>query len=256
MSMAPQKRSRDYYSSSGPKRSFSQAWGYIPANQPSSRNGYSSGSYKSKSKNSGPYGSLVQTTNHVNPLYPPPEAKYCDRGQNGADFDPGTVAPSPIPNTGTIFIINAIATGVGSQQRIGSQITMRNISYRFELDLPAVVANQVPTSGRVMLIWDRQPNSNAPAFTDIFTDVSYLSFMQPGAAQRFVILRNQQFSLSPQGDQSLFFEGFCKINMKSTYAASTNPNSGALLLVYIGDQGTAINQPTISGCWRTRFVDN
>lgn len=224
--------------------------------------GRSSGRYSSRSSyrsgRSGPYQALVQNNFHTHPVYPRPEVKTSDVNQLGAAFTGATV-PTPIGSAGTVSVLNALAQGGEINARIGQQVSTRNCSYRYELDLPVLPADQVPTSGRVMLIWDRQPNSAVAAFTDIFTSASYLAYVLPGGAQRFVILRNQQFSLSPNGDQTLFFEGYIKINMTSTYAPETvsnNPVSGALLLAFIADQTAAANRPTISGCFRTRFIDN
>lgn len=217
-----------------------------------------SGRYAGRS-NRGPYSALTYGDRHQNPIYPTPEVKYTDIGQDGNGFA-AVPAVTPIGTTASIACLNQITAGTGVNQRIGSQITVRNCSYRFELDLPNPAATPtgvpVPTSGRVILIWDKQSNAALPTFTQIFNVNNYLSFIQPGAVQRFTILRNQQFSLSPNGDQTLFFEGFCRINMRTTYSSGAIPNSGALLLVLIGDQTTATQQPTISGCWRTRYLDN
>lgn len=223
--------------------------------------GRSNGRYSSKGsgRRSGPYNALTQFQNHTHPVYPKPEVKTKDTDVLGADFT-GAPVPTPIPSSGVVSVINALAQAGAVNSRIGQQVSTRNCTYRYEVDLPAA-PNAVPTSGRVMIVWDRQPNNAVAAFTDIFTNASYLAYVNPAAAQRFVILRNQQFSLSPNGDQTLFFEGYCKINMTSTYntptAVPTNiPNTGALLLVYIADQTAAANRPIISGCFRTRFMDN
>lgn len=213
--------------------------------------------YNNVFRQSGPYRNLTYGDRHQNPVYPTPEVKYSDLGQDGNGFLTSPLV-SPITAAGSVSCLNQINAGTGVNQRIGTQVTIRNVSYRFEVDLPTTVANQVPTSGRVILLWDKQSNGALPIYLNIFNVANYLSFMNPSAAQRFTILRNQQFSLSPNGDQTLFFEGFCRINMKCTYNSSGGsiPNSGALLLVFIADQTAAINQPTLSGCWRVRYLDN
>lgn len=222
------------------------------------KNGYTSrttrGGYSSRS--SGPYRVLTYSDRHTNPAYPKPEVKLTDTNAQGTAYAGN--APNTIQTGGIVLFLNQLAQGVSNGQRIGSQVSIKSCAYRYELDLPALPANQVPTSGRVMLIWDKQPNGSLSTYTNIFGVNNYLSFMTPGNADRFVVLRNQQFSLSPNGDQVLFFEGYCKINMRSTYSSdgSSNPQTGALLLVYIGDQGPAVNQPTINGCWRVRYMDN
>lgn len=207
---------------------------------------------------SGPYQSLSQSDRHQNPVYPTPEVKYLDSGADGNGFT--SAAQFAMSGAGFIACINDVGAGTNFFQRVGNQITVRNVSYRFELDLPnpnsSPAGVPVPTSGRVMLIWDKQSNGALPAYTDIFNLANYLSFMNPAAAQRFTILRNQQFSLSSNGDETLFFEGYCQINMRTTFGSVATPTTGALLLVYISDQTTAVSQPLISGCWRVRYLDN
>jgi len=236
-------------------------------NQPRNRYGTSRGTSNSQyykngvgnkryRRSAGPYTVLTSSDRHTNPSYPKPEVKLIDINAAGTAYNGSSV--QNIPQTGIVVLLNALPQGVSNGSRLGSQVATKSCAYRFELDLPALDTNRVPTSGRVMLIWDKQPNNSAATYSTIFTAINYLSFMTPGNADRFVILRNQQFSLSPNGDQVLFFEGYCKINMRTTYTfdAGSNPQSGALLLVYIGDQATAANQPTINGCWRTRYMDN
>lgn len=216
----------------------------------------SRGNYNSSFRAS-PYGQLSQNVTHVNPRLPPPEIKTFDIAANGA-IPVATPASISIPNTGAVILLNGMNSGSTSSTRVGLSCVIKNCSYRFEVDLPVDPADQVPTSGRVMLIWDRQPNQTLATYTDIFTVANYLSFAVNIGFSRFVVLRNQQFSLSPNGNQSLFFEGFAKINMKTTYGTATAPSvpaSGALYAVVISDQALADNQPLLSGCWRVRYVD-
>lgn len=214
--------------------------------------------YRRYRRRTGPYRVLTSTQRHTNPLRPRPELKIYDADHAGVS-PPATPAAN-IPNTGVVVCVNQMITGTGTQNFVGNQITIKQASMRFEVDLPATPANQVPTSGRVMLIWDRQPNGAVPAFNTIFSSNSYLAFANINTRDRFVVLRNQQFSLSPNGNQTLFFEEFVDINMTTTFvsgqATAAVPQTGALLFVYISDQSGADNQPTIAGIIRVRYYDN
>lgn len=203
----------------------------------------------------GPYRVLTSGQRHSNPIYPKPELKIYDADHAGVS--PPATAAAPISNTGTVVCLNQMVTGTGVQQFTGNQVSIKGCSYRFELDLPTTGA--VPTSGRVLLIWDKQPNGSTAAFTDIFQQASYLSFGNVNNRERFTILRNDQFSLSPNGDQTLFFEQFVSINMLTTFVNGQSsagvPQTGALLLAYVGDQ-TGATRPTIAGWFRVRYFDN
>jgi len=221
-------------------------------------NPYNSRANYYRPRRSGPYRALTGGTRHTNPVYPKPELKFYDADEAGVN--PPANTPAAISNVGTVACLNQLTTGTGVQNFLGNQIAVKSISYRVELDLPAVAANQVPTSGRVVLIWDKQPNGTLAPFTSIFQAANYLSYINNNFRDRFVILRNDQFSLSPNGDQTIFFERNVKINMLTTFAnlqgAAAVPQTGALLLAYIGDQATAANQPTINGWFRIRYYDN
>lgn len=221
----------------------------------------SSNTYQKKSYGSsrrGPYKTLTTGNRHTNPVYPKPELKLYDADHAGVS--PPATPAAAITNAGTVVCCNRMVTGTGVQQFTGNQVAVKSVAYRFEVDLPATSANQVMTSGRVMLVWDKQPNGNIAAYTDIFSTASYLSFANVNTRERFVILRNDQISLSPNGQQTVFLERFVKVNMLTTFtnaqAAPAAPITGALLLVYISDQGTPANQPTITGLVRVRYYDN
>lgn len=224
---------------------------------------YYSNSYRSRS---GPYRALTSSGRHTHPTYPRPEVKYFDQFQNGT-YSNTTGAPpaTSITDSGLVYVLNDLtvvnANAFGGV--IGNQVSIKSCSYRFEVALPAAMDSApVPTSGRVVLVWDKQPNSQPASFNQIFDALNYLAFKNMAYRDRFVILRNQQFSLSPNGDETLFFEGYCPINMQSTYQIATSstvnsvPYTGALLLAYISDQANSINQPTLTGVWRTRYIDN
>lgn len=211
--------------------------------------------YKNYRRKTGPYRVLTSNQRHTNPIYPRPECKIYDADHAGVS--PPATAAASIPNTGTVVCVNQMVTGTGVQQFVGNQVTIKSAAMRFEVDLGATPA---PTSGRVMLIWDKQPNGAVAGFTTIFSSASYLAFANVNTRERFVVLRNQQFSLSPNGNQTLFFEEYVPINMTTTFvsgqAAPAVPQTGALLFVYIADQATVANQPVITGLIRVRYYDN
>lgn len=214
--------------------------------------------YRNYRRRVGPYRVLTSNQRHTNPLYPRPECKIYDADQAGVS--PPATSPVSINSSGTVVCVNQMLTGTGVQQFTGNQVTIKSVAMRFEVDLPPAPASQVPTSGRVMLIWDRQPNGTVASFTTIFSSASYLAFANVNTRERFVVLRNRQYSLSPNGTQTIFFEEYVPVNMTTTFTNGQSsagvPQTGALLLVYIGDQSTAANQPTILGIVRVRYYDN
>lgn len=243
-----------------PKRRLLPSSWYTAGPQPSiSSNSTRSRQYSRRStgySRTGPYRVLTSNQRHTNPVYPRPELKIFDCDQAATTPPPTPAVLTAIPSTGIVVCVNAVPSGTGVGGFTGNQVSIRSVGYRVELDLGTT---PVPTSGRVLLIYDKQPNGTLAAWTDIFTSAQYLAYGNPNTRERFVIIRNDQFSLSPQGDQTIFYERFAKINMTTTYASGspgTVPQTGALLLAYISDQSTAANQPRLSANIRTRYYDN
>lgn len=207
-------------------------------------------------RRSGPYKVLTTGQRHTNPVYPKPELKIFDCDQAATTPPPSPAVLTNIPNTGDVVCVNAVPSGTGVGGFTGNQVSVKSVAYRVELDLGAT---PLPTSGRVLLVYDKQPNGTLATWTDIFSTAQYLSFGNVNTRERFVVLRNDQFSLSPQGDQTLFFERYVKVNMTTTYVSGTPgtvPQTGAILLAYISDQATGANQPRISANIRVRYYDN
>lgn len=253
------------------KRNYPRSFKAAPMDVGNAYLSRNTSSYRKRQKSSyrstpysGPYRMLTMGSRHTNPVYPRPEVKYWDINQAGVPFvAPATNSGTAMPFAGTAFCLNRIIPGEASNQRVGARVSTKSVSFRFEVDLPVTTSTPVAgipvqCSGRVVLVWDKQPNAAIATWSGVFQYASYLSYMDIGNAQRFTILRNQQFSLSPQGDQTLFFDGYVKINMDTIFpAASVNgaPTTGALLLMYISDQTAAASQPLIQGCWRVRYLD-
>lgn len=219
---------------------------YIPRSVPRSIQ-----PYRRSRSFSGPYRQLTNGSRHTNPVYPRPEAKLLDSTQSGSITLPPV--PSPVSSTGGVVVLNDITQSVAQNGRIGNQIAMKSCSYRYEVDFGGGTA---PQNGRNILIWDKQFNSTLPAVTDILSGGSYLSYLVYGNKDRFTILRNDIWSLNPNGNTTVFYEGHVRINMMTTFLDATGASiqTGALLLLSISDQTT--NLPQLSGIWRMRYFDN
>lgn len=208
--------------------------------------------YRRGRSGSGPYRQLTNVSRHTNPIYPRPECKSIDLSQTGAIFA-GTPSGTSVSSTGFINIINNISQGTNNQQRVGLSVATKSVAYRYEVDMQGTG----PVNGRTILLWDRQPNAAPATIADVLNGSSYLSYMNLAAKDRFTVLRNDLWSLNPNGNTTVFFEGYVRVNMQTTYAGtSSTPVSGALLLLCISDFGPVSNIPTVVGCWRIRYYDN
>lgn len=221
------------------------------------RNGYASynrnsyGSYNRR-RRGGPYRVLTYGNKHTNPVYPKPELKYVDSAFPLAN----------VTDTGNLTVpLNQMAQGTNGTQRIGLSTPIKSCTYR--VDVRQAATTPLPSTVRIMLIWDKQPNQVQPAVTDVLQTANFNSYLNMANRERFVTLRNDYISLSPQGDQTVYIERFVKINMMAQYAEGAIPvqpaiinTTGALFLLFISDQNAAASQPRVSSSARVRFMDN
>lgn len=190
------------------------------------------------------------------PVYPRPEVKYFNFLVN---------TPQALGNqTAYIAQINQIAQGVTSTTRIGNQVATKNVYWQYVLQQGAT---PVPVAVRIMLIWDRQPNAGTVTATTIFETTGdtppFPQYVFAGLnldnRDRFVVLSDERYDLSPNGQQIQYIKGFRNINQRSTYTTSNPiPETGALILLGVSSatQATTANLPLLSGGWRIRFIDS
>lgn len=215
----------------------------------SSNNSYGRG-FNGYRRRGGPYQALTNGARHENPIYPKPEVKFIDFSSVSTSVD----------SAGLVFQIplNDIPQGIDGSDRIGQSVSIKNCGYRVNID--QAITGALPSTVRIMLIWDKQPNGAVPAVTDVLQTANFNSFLNTSYRERFTVLRNDYISLSPEGSQTVFIERFVKINMLAQYTDGALPTppavantTGALWLLFISDQPTIL--PLVTFTSRVRFVD-
>lgn len=203
-------------------------------------NNYSS--YRSRDK-------FAPLNTKSDPVYPKPEVKF-------KDTLVGTVAaPEPVSSDGLFTSLNDLSQGTSGSTRIGQQVATRSIYYQWVLNLGST---PVPSPIRFVLVWDRQSNAS-PTLAQLFSDPAnaITSPMNLANRDRFVILSDERFTLSPRGDQIKLLDGYRKINQISTYSnSSAVPMTGSLFSLFVSPFSVAANIPTVYGDFRLRYMDN
>lgn len=217
----------------------------------------SSSSYTYRGQSHHTYGR--RKSNMKIPRFLMPESKVCDI----------SVAPSvSITTTGLLTLLNALAQGTDYQQRIGRQVNWQSIQLIIRIDLPETIANQRPTSVRLNLVWDRQPNGATPLTSDIYREVDSggtpavrsISPLNLNNRKRFKILWDWKENFGQGSNQSAYFDMYRKLKGVTIFngtltATITVIDYGALYLFYQSDEGTTDNQPLITFHSRCRFTD-
>lgn len=174
-----------------------------------------------------------------------------------------------INTTGSITLINGIAQGSDFNNRIGRRSTMRSVL------LQGVTRNTDSLTqaqlARILILWDSQPNGALPAMTDIFTAATATSPLNLNNRDRFRILAEWRDALGAYLDTAGAPPGFVtadvsrsvyiykRFNLETTYDGTTaaigDIQTGAMLLVTIGNEAAANGSHDLRASVRVRFTD-
>lgn len=167
--------------------------------------------------------------------------------------------------------INNIANGPGVQQRIGKEITMKDIVINGFVNNSAT--NQDAGIARILLVYDTQPSGKVVGSQDILDpdlptwneNVGVLAFKNKANRHRFYILRDEMFNVPPEGQQSATFRVNMKVNLKTVYYTDDFVNnnsdvdhrisSGALYLFGVATRGQTNNTIAMSFNSRIYYTD-
>lgn len=173
-----------------------------------------------------------------------------------------------LDTTGSVTALNLVATGTDYNNRIGRRISMKAVQMRGYATLVDAIAG--PVLARVILVWDLQPNGALAAVTDVLQTATPDSFMNLNNRDRFRVISDTQmvFGITNNTATQTFAQGpsvrslnvykNCNqlVTFSGTTAAIASVESGALLLVTIGNQTAA---STAGGnaflTFRMRFTD-
>jgi len=119
--------------------------------------------------------------------------------------------------------------------------------------------------GRLLLVYDRQPNGAFPAITDILYNqnagaVEYGSGVNMTNKSRFSIIRDLRLQIDPLNSQSFVFHTFSRCNAEVEFGADggtvADIRTGALYLVAFTGILTAPGVMSIRNCMtRIRYFD-
>lgn len=168
-------------------------------------------------------------------------------------YGPGT----NIPNTGFITNITALSQGDGPNNRTGNSVLLRNLSYRFKLDINTSVTSN--TTILMMLVKDTQTEADGiPAVTTILQSSTTWSLMNLLTAGRFKIIKRRNYTLTPAsgGRPSFEIKGYHKIYDHIRYNGTTanDIQKNGYYMLWLSSETS--NYPTIVGSMRIGYHDN
>lgn len=207
-----------------------------------------------------PFGSII-------PFRRGPELKFVD-----------TTIGLTVSTTPQVNLINAVAVGTDSINRIGKHVSGRFLEFRLSLQSLGVVAAHVPDNVRIAIVYDRQCVGALPAFGEVFTGVTAAgvatnnvhSPRNAGNVERFQVLYDKQSMTNPQNfvlpgidssDAPYNWKG--RIALKGlettfvTAAGGIADISGGSLMVFVisGYNALAAAAYQLNGTFRYGFTD-
>lgn len=171
---------------------------------------------------------------------------------------------STCDTTGMVQVLNNIVQGDDILNRIGRQVTMQSVLLNLHLYPTSTVASSMNLA-RVMLVWDKSPNSTGLPGINLILDLTdSRSNLNLSNRDRFEIVWEKRWAMSEttagskNGANGFINEMIMLKNKKTTYSGVgggiTQIATNSLLLVTVGDvllgQGT-----NVTGYSRVRFWD-
>lgn len=194
------------------------------------------------------------------PRASPPELKFFDTSQSF----------STPPGSGSSFLLTAVASGSGDSQRIGAQLRVKSLQFKYQIYFQPATAASLPIGDvvRVCLVLDTQNNGNTSlAAADLWetSATAWQSFPKTENAKRFKILMDRTHIVEPQGgmtdgaNATVAYVGsqvaasfYKKMDVPIEFGATGGCTSNALYFVIAATSGTT----GYNSRSRIRYTDN
>jgi len=202
-----------------------------------------------------------------------PELKSVDTVQGAA------AVTQALNATGTLTAVNLIRSGAGFNNRIGRRIEMKSLHLTGYVTQTGT-ATTTTDLGRIMVVYDRQPNGALPTINNILlqydqqgnTYTTPLSGINPDQRERYMVLMDERIVLPAVtvGGVTGSVDGVTKtfnINrfislagLKTQYSGESNPaaigdiSTGALYVLTLGGIAAPSGWAFVAS-WRLRYND-
>ncbi len=165
----------------------------------------------------------------------------------------GSEASSTTP---TFDLLNGMALGNANGQRSGQSVKCQNVDLKILLTISASAATSFE---RVMVVQDKQCNGAIFAIGSLLNGTNTYSSYVVGGQNRFLVLFDETFALSANGDQvftkSIRLGTMMHVEYNTGNAGTVaDINTNSLYLIHLSDQVTnTVNMQYFSRFW---YVDN
>jgi hypothetical protein len=159
--------------------------------------------------------------------------------------------------TATVTSLSNISEGTDYNQRTGISVRATSLYVKgciYAFSTQATFGETV----RTMIVCDMDNTGSAPSASDILeapTDVN--SALNHTNGQRFKVLFDRNYLISPGGDGGKEFKVYLKPNSHIRWSNSTTgTREGHLYMLQLSTTAVAANEPNVTWYSRLRYVDN
>lgn len=160
-----------------------------------------------------------------------------------------TGSVTTLSTTPQIILLNGVATGTDYNTRVGREITMSSLYFRFQF------ASTVNAFLRFMIVYDKQCNGAAPAITDILSAITFVSANNLNNKDRFVTIMDKTVAFDTARQLYMFQKKYRKLNtvtqFTGTGATVGSIGTGSVYLIVFSQNDT----PSFAFNSRIRFSD-
>lgn len=157
-----------------------------------------------------------------------------------------------VDNTGSVTLLNGVATGTDFTDRVGRKIRMTG----FEMRL--VDSNTVSDAIRQILVYDLQSNQNPPLVTDVLATATVVSPYNENFYDRFVIYHDSLWQLNAVSNPVQVFTIKKQLNLPVVFSGTTavvgSIATGGFYWISLGSNGVG-NETTEKLYSRVWFDD-
>ena len=183
---------------------------------------------------------------------------------------------NPAYDIADFSLLNGILAGTGPSQMIGRRITIKSILLNYSVNNIAATSGNLTTYNpeviRVVLVYDKEPQSTKPLVTDVFSTNSPVGPMNLANSSRFLVLYDQRHSMGCQnvltggatyanttGPLTAFGTKYLKVALPmegpSSAGGIAGINTGAIWFYAVSDSPNANGNATVTYYSRIRYYD-
>lgn len=168
--------------------------------------------------------------------------------------------------TASVQLINGLAAGTQSTQRIGRKIVMKSLLVKFTLGCGTAGATPFRGKLKASIVYDSQTNASAPVSTDIYLNATANSPMNLDNRGRFKVLWKRNWYLDQSGGMGASGCDTSKVcnlpvifNSGSAGTVADIATGGVFLVLQSLNANTSVtptNYPDYAFTTRIRFADD